>query len=84
MKFVAAEFLPHLPTAVTKDERSWRSEEHFDIRHGDAESEVCPAGFWSSLVQYFLTVIFWNGNAYPVMFEVWDLLFHFDFIEDYN
>ena len=32
---------------VIKAERSWRSEECFDIRHGDAEFEVCPAGFWS-------------------------------------
>ena len=38
--------------AVNKDERSWRSKEHFDIRHGDAEFGVCPAGFQSSLVQY--------------------------------
>lgn len=33
--------------AVNKDERSWRSEEHFDIRHGDAEFGVLPAGFLS-------------------------------------
>ena len=33
--------------AVNKDERSWRSEEHFDIRHGDAEFEVCPVNFQS-------------------------------------
>jgi hypothetical protein len=33
--------------AVNKDEKSWRSEECFDIRHGDAEFGVCPAGFWS-------------------------------------
>ena len=33
--------------AVNKDEKSWRSEEHFDIRHGDAEFGVCPAGFLS-------------------------------------
>jgi hypothetical protein len=32
--------------AVNKDEkRSWRSEDCFDTRHGDAESGVCPAGF---------------------------------------
>ena len=31
--------------AVNKDEKSWRSEEPFDIRHGDAEFGVCPAGF---------------------------------------
>jgi hypothetical protein len=26
-------------------ERSWRSEDHFDTRHGNAEFGVCPAGF---------------------------------------
>jgi len=26
------------------DISSWRSEEHFDIRHGDAECEVFPVG----------------------------------------
>ena len=31
-----------LPTAVNNGERKWRSEEHFDIRHGDAEFGVCP------------------------------------------
>jgi hypothetical protein len=40
----------------------------------------CPAVFWSALVQYFLTMMFWNGNVYPVMLEVCDLLFDFDFI----
>ena len=34
---------------VNKDERRCRSEECFDIRHGDAEFEVRPAGFWSSI-----------------------------------
>ena len=32
-----------------------------------------------TLVQYFLTVEFWNGNMYLVMLEVCDLLFDFDF-----
>jgi hypothetical protein len=31
-------------TAVYKDKRSWRSEEHFDIKNGDVEFGVCPAG----------------------------------------
>jgi hypothetical protein len=39
--------------AVNKDERSWRSEKHFDIRHGDAKFGVCPARFrglvWSRI-----------------------------------
>ena len=33
--------------AVNKDKKNWRSEAHFDIRHGDAEFGVCPAGFQS-------------------------------------
>ena len=32
-----------------------------------------------TLVQYFLTVEFWNGNMYLVMLELCDLLFDFDF-----
>lgn len=32
--------------AVNKDERIWRSEEHFDISNGDTEFGVCPAEFW--------------------------------------
>jgi hypothetical protein len=55
-----------------------------ESRHGDAEFEVCPAGFWSCLVQDFFTIMFWNGNVYPVMFKVCDLLFDFDFIGDYS
>jgi hypothetical protein len=31
--------------AVNKAERSWKSEEHFDIRHGDAEFKVCLGHF---------------------------------------
>jgi hypothetical protein len=33
--------------AVSKDEMSWRSEELFDIRHGDTEFKICQAGFVS-------------------------------------
>jgi hypothetical protein len=29
----------------TKMKKEWRSEDHFDISHGDAEFGVCPAGF---------------------------------------
>jgi hypothetical protein len=39
-----------------------------------------------SLVQYFLTMTFWNGDyiyIYPVKWEVCDLLFYFDFIGNY-
>ena len=37
-----------------------------------------------ALVQYFLTMMFWNDNIYPVMLEVCDQLFYFDFIGDYS
>ena len=29
----------------TKMKKEWRSEDRFDISHGDAEFGVCPAGF---------------------------------------
>lgn len=41
--------------AVNKAERSWRAEEHFDIKHGDAELGVCQLVFSPALVQSFLT-----------------------------
>jgi hypothetical protein len=30
---------------VNKAEKGWRSEEHIEIRHADAEFGVCPVGF---------------------------------------
>ena len=42
---------------VNKADRSWRSEERFGIRHGDAEFGVSPGGFWFCFVQYFLTIL---------------------------
>jgi hypothetical protein len=33
--------------ALNKAERSWSYEEHFDVRHGDAELRVYPASFQS-------------------------------------
>jgi hypothetical protein len=57
--------MPDMLTAVNIDERSWRYEECFDIRHRDAEFGVCPAGFCLSLIQYFLTRTFWNNNISP-------------------
>jgi hypothetical protein len=32
--------------------KSWRSEDCFDIRHGDAEFKDCPAGFLSCFGVY--------------------------------
>ena len=48
------------------------------------ELEFAQLVFGLALVQYFLTMTFWNGNVYPVMLEVCDLLFDFDFIGDYS
>jgi hypothetical protein len=39
--------------AVNKAERSWRSEDRVDIRRGDAEFVVGPAGSWSCLGSVF-------------------------------
>jgi hypothetical protein len=38
--------------AVNKIKKEWRSEDHFDISHGDAEFEVYPAGFLSFFGDY--------------------------------
>jgi len=62
---------------VNNDESNWRSGEHFDNIHGDAEFGVCPADFCFALVQYFL-----NSNIDPWMLEVSDLPFDFDFIRE--
>jgi hypothetical protein len=50
---------------VNKAERSRRSEQHFDVRHGVTAFGVCPAGFlvllWSSISSLcsFLYVLEW-------------------------
>ena len=59
---------------MNKAERSWRPEEHFDIRHGDAEFGDCSAGFGLPLVQYFLMITFTINKVYPVNFKVYDVL----------
>ena len=46
--------------------------------------EFAQLVFGLAVVQYFLTMMFWNGHIYPVMLEVCDLLFNFDFIGDYS
>ena len=55
--------------AVNKAERSWRSEEHFEIRHGDAELVVYLASFWSCFGPVFPHYVpfspFCDGNVYP-------------------
>jgi hypothetical protein len=35
-----------------KMRKEWRSEDCFDIRHGDAEFGVCPAGFQTCFGDY--------------------------------
>ena len=64
-------------TAVNKTERSWTS----DL--GIQSSESAHLDFGLALVQCF-SIKFWNGNIYPVMLEVCELLFAFNFIGDYS
>jgi hypothetical protein len=45
--------MPDLSTAVYKDEKKWSSEEYIDIRYGDMEFGVCPAGFLSCFYSLF-------------------------------
>jgi hypothetical protein len=45
--------MPDVPTAVNMDERSWRSEECFDIGHGDVEFGICQLVLCLALVQNF-------------------------------
>ena len=69
---------------VNKAERSWRSEDLFDIRHGYAEFGVYLAYFHSCFVPEFpLYVLFppfqiRNINLYHYMLEVCDLNFGID------
>lgn len=76
---------------VNKDEKSWRSEECFAIRHGgDAQFRVCPAYFQSCFgsvfAHYAPSTTFWNGNVYPVSLYVIVCYVCFDFVftEDYS
>ena len=52
---------------------SWRPEESIDIQM--LSLEFAQMVFGLAVVQYFLTMAFWNDNVYPVMLEVSDLLF---------
>ena len=55
---------------VNRAKRGWRSEEHFEIRHGEPEFGVCPADVRSCLgpvfPQYFPFLISLIGNIYSV------------------
>jgi hypothetical protein len=46
--------------------------------------EFAQMVFDVALVYYFLIKAFWNDNEYPVVLEVCDLLFDFDFIGNYS
>ena len=62
------------PKKKNKAEMSWRSEEHFDIKHRDTEFGVCPAGFQSCFGPIFPHYLpfpsFWKSNVYPMPFYV--------------
>ena len=69
--------------ALKKAERSWRSEEHFDIRRGVEEFEACLDGFWSCFgsvfppyVAFLPCILEWY-----CMLEVCDLPFESDLTE---
>lgn len=51
-------------------ERSWKSEECFDIGYRDPEFRVFPAGFHSCcgpvFPQYAPSPLFWSSNIYSV------------------
>ena len=72
--------------AVNKDERSWRSEEHSNVRHGDGEFGVCLLVL--GLDKYLLTTllpfrIVMHILCYCVL-EVCDLLSDFGFTGCYS
>ena len=69
------------PKQSTK-QKSQKSQEHFDHRHGTQDLEFAPLAFDLALVQYFLTMTFWNGNVYPIVLEVYDLFLYF--LRNYN
>jgi hypothetical protein len=47
--------------------------------------EFAQLDFGLFLVQYFLTMSYWNGNRYPVMLEVYDYFYYyFGFKRDYR
>ena len=69
--------------SVDKDERSWRSEECFDIRHGDMEVEFALLAFSFGLAQYFITILpfLHCGMAmylWHCMLKICDLLYDFE------
>jgi hypothetical protein len=43
--------------------------------------EFAQLVFGLALVQYFLTMMVWNGDVYSVMLEVFDMLFDFTFMQ---
>lgn len=55
--------------AVNEAERSWRSEEPFDISHGDAEfwGLSCWVSVFGPIFPHYATFPpFWNDNIYSV------------------
>ena len=74
---------------VNKAKRNWSSNEHFGIRHGDAEFGVCPAGFQYCSCPVFPHLCFFSSllewYVYSVtLYVVCDLLFYFGFTGGYN
>lgn len=65
---------------VNKTVRSWRSKEYFDIRHGDTEFGVYPAGFWSCFGPVFPYYASFRNGQYILCHyrqDICDLIFLF-------
>jgi hypothetical protein len=53
-----------------------------DMEGQSSESLSLVFGF--TLIQYFLSMTFWNGNIWPVILEVCEQLLYVHFIGDYS
>lgn len=65
---------PKKCVTVNKGGRSWSSKECLDVRHGEAEFDVCPARCQSCFVVGFSSLCFltylWESNAYSGLLNV--------------
>ena len=61
---------------VNKVERRWTSDTQLQ------SLEFAQLVFGLTLVQCFLTMMFWNGNVYPLMLETFNQIH--DFLEIYS
>jgi hypothetical protein len=73
--------------SVNCGERTWKSAEHFHIKHEAVEFRICPVGFGFCFApifsHYALLTLFSNDNTYSVCLNV-RMIFHFHFTRDYS